>query len=134
LEVRLEPGWHIYGQPLPASYQAVDLTLESPLIAEQSLELPAPTPLLLKALGETLPVYGDGFKAHGKVGIKWSPPMPAPFLLALGEMIKPGPYQIGGTLRFQACSDEICEPPQAIKFVLPLTIEAGVPAAPKKST
>jgi len=60
--------------------------------------------------------------------------MPAPFLLALGEMIKPGPYQIRGTLRFQACSDEICEPPQAIKFVLPLTIEAGVPAAPKKST
>jgi hypothetical protein len=134
LEVRLEPGWHIYGKPLPANYQAVDLTLESPLIAEQSLELPAPTPLLLKALGETLPVYGDGFKAHGKVGIKWSPPMPAPFLLALGEMIKPGPYQIEGMLRFQACSDEICEPPQAIKFVLPLTIEAGVPAAPKKST
>jgi peroxiredoxin len=132
LEVRLDPGWHIYGKPLPANYQAVDLTLESPLIAEQSLELPAPTPLLLKALGETLPVYGDGFKAHGKVGIKWSPPMPAPFLLAMGEMINPGLYQIAGTLRFQACSDDICEPPQAIKFVLPLTIEAGVPAAPKK--
>jgi hypothetical protein len=58
--------------------------------------------------------------------------MPAPFLLAMGEMINPGLYQIAGTLRFQACSDDICEPPQAIKFVLPLTIEAGVPAAPKK--
>jgi len=134
LEVRLDPGWHIYGKPLPANYQAIELTLESPLIAEQSLELPAPTPLLLKALGETLPVYGDGFKAHGKVGIKWSPPMPAPFLMAMGEMINPGLYQIAGTLRFQACSDDVCEPPQAIKFVLPLTIEAGVPAAPKKET
>ena len=133
LEVRLDSGWHIYGKPLPANYQAVELTLESSVIAEQSLDLPAPTPLLLKALGETLPVYGDGFKAYGKVGIKWSPPMPAPFLLALGEMIKPGPYQIAGTLRFQACSEDVCEPPQAIKFELPLTIEAGVPAAPKKS-
>ena len=35
--------------------------------------------------------------------------------------------RIGGTLRFQACSDDVCEPPQTIKFTLPLTIEPGVP-------
>jgi hypothetical protein len=58
LDLHLDPGWHIYGKPLPANYQALDLILESPLIGEQSLELPAPQPLLLKALGETLPVYG----------------------------------------------------------------------------
>jgi len=133
LNLRLEPGWHIYGKPLPDNYQAIELTLESPLIAEQSLELPAPQPLLLKALGETLPVYGAGLNAHGKVGIKWSPPMPARFLEPLGKKIEPGLYQIAGTLRFQACSDDVCEPPQAIKFALPLTIEAGIPPAPKKS-
>jgi hypothetical protein len=133
LDVRVDAGWHIYGKPLPANYQAFDLILESPLIGEQSLELPAPQPLLLPALGETLPVYGGEIKAHGKVGIKWSPPMPAPFLLALGKTIEPGVYKIGGTLRFQACSDDVCEPPQAIKFVLPLTIEPGIPSAPKKS-
>lgn len=133
LDLRLDPGWHIYGKPLPASYQAVELTLESPLIAEQSLELPAAQPLLLQALGETLPVYDGGLKAHGKVGIKWSPPMPAPFLKPLGEMIQPGSYSIAGTLKFQACSDTVCEPPQVIKFTLPLTIAAGVPPAPKKS-
>jgi hypothetical protein len=132
LDLRVEAGWHIYGKPLPTNYQAVDLTLESPLIGEQSLELPAPQPLLLPALGETLPVYGSDLKAHGKVGIKWSPPMPAPFLLALGKTIEPGHYTIGGTLRFQACSDELCEPPQAIDFELPLTVEAGIPPAPKK--
>lgn len=132
LEVHLEPGWHIYGKPLPSNYQPVDLVLESPFISEQSLELPAPQPLLLPALGETLPVYGGAFKAHGKVAIKWSPPMPAPFLLPLGEMIKPGLYQLDGTLKFQACSDDVCEMPQAIKFMLPLTIEARVPSAPKK--
>jgi AhpC/TSA family protein/cytochrome c biogenesis DsbD-like protein len=133
LEVHLEPGWHIYGKPLPSNYQPVDLILESALISEQSLELPAPQPLLLPALGETLPVYGGELKAHGKLGIKWSPPMPAPFLKPLGEMIKPGLYQLDGTLKFQACSDDVCEMPQAIKFTLPLTIEARVPPAPKKS-
>jgi hypothetical protein len=132
LDLRVDSGWHIYGKPLPASYQALDLILESPLIGEQSLELPEPHPFLLQALGETLPVYAGGVTAHGKVDIKWSPPMPAPFLKPLGATIKPGLYEIAGTLRFQACSDEVCEPPQAIKFVLPLTIEAGIPSAPKK--
>lgn len=129
IDLRLDQGWHVYGEPLPTNYQALKLTFASPLIDEQSIELPAPRPLLLKALGETLPVYENGFTAHGKLGIKWSPPMPAPFMK--GEMIKPGPYQINGTLRFQACSDTVCEPPQAIEFVLPLTIEAGIPPAPK---
>ena len=133
LDLHLEPGWHIYGKPLPDSYQALELTLESPLIGEQSIALPTPQPLLLKALGETLPVYGGGLKAHGKVGIKWSPPAPAPFFKGLGDKIEPGLYRIAGTLRFQVCSDEICEPPQAIKFTLPLTIEAGIPPAPKKT-
>jgi Disulphide bond corrector protein DsbC len=134
LDMQVEAGWHIYGKPLPANYQSLDLILESPLIGEQSLDLPAPLPLLLPALGETLPVYGGNFKAHGKVGIKWSPPIPAPFLLALAKTIEPGLYTIAGTLRFQACSDEICEPPQAIGFELPLTVEAGIPAAPKKGS
>lgn len=58
--------------------------------------------------------------------------MPVKFMEALGKRIEPGLYQVGGTLRFQACSDEICETARAIKFELPLTIEAGIPPAPKK--
>jgi AhpC/TSA family/Thiol:disulfide interchange protein DsbD, N-terminal len=133
LDLRLAPGWHIYGRPLPANYQALDLTLESPILGEQSLEFPAARPLSLKALGERLPVYSAEVKVHGNVGIKWSPPMPAPFLKPLGEKIEPGLYRIEGTLRFQACSEDVCEPPQAIKFTLPLTVEAGIPPAAKKT-
>jgi peroxiredoxin len=129
LDLRLDPGWHVYGEPLPGNYQALELTLASTLIEEQSIELPVPRPVSLKALGETLPVYENGFTAHGKLGIKWSPPMPAPFLK--GEKIEPKLYQISGTLRFQACSDTVCEPPRAVEFTLPLTIEAGIPPAPK---
>ncbi|HLW71947.1 MAG TPA: hypothetical protein VKS22_15140 [Candidatus Binataceae bacterium] len=109
------------------------MELQSPLIGEQSLELPAPQQLHLKALNETLPVYSSEVRALGKVGIKWSPPMPVKFLAPLGDMIKPGPYSIRGTLRFQACSDAVCETPQAITFELPSMITPRVPQAPKQS-
>jgi len=88
--------------------------------------------MLLKALGETLPVYEGEVRAIGRLGIKWSPPMPAKFMEPFGKTIAPGPYKIAGTLRFQPCSDTVCEPPQEIRFELPLELEAGVPPAPKK--
>jgi cytochrome c biogenesis DsbD-like protein len=133
LDLRLKPGWHIYGKPLPARYRPTELIFESPIVGEQSIELPAARPLLLQALGETLPVYAGEVRATGRLGIKWSPPMPAKFMEPFGKTIPPGRYRIAGALRFQACSDTVCEPPQEIKFELPLELEAGVPAAPKKA-
>jgi hypothetical protein len=133
LEVKLNAGWHIYGQPLPENYQAAQLTFEGPLVDEQSLAMPPAKPMLLKALGETLPVYETEIRAIGKLGIRWSPPMPAKFLEGLGSRIEPGLHHIDGILRFQACSDEICEMPQTVRFQLPLRIEAGIPPAPKKA-
>jgi AhpC/TSA family/Disulphide bond corrector protein DsbC len=129
--VRLTPGWHIYGPSVASPYQALELTFESPLVAEHSLAIPPPTPVLLKALGETLPVYTGDIQAVGSLRIKWSPPMPVPFMEALGATVAPGEYTIGGTLRFQGCNDELCETPQAIPFTLPLRIEAGIPPVPK---
>jgi len=133
LDVHLKAGWHVYGKPLPGTYQAIELAFEGPLVGEQSLEMPSAKPLLLKALGETLPVYESEIRAIGKLGISWSPPMPAKFLEALGPRIEPGLHSIRGVLRFQACSDEVCEIPQTVEFKLPLKIEPGIPAAPKKA-
>jgi hypothetical protein len=133
LRIRLKPGWHIYGKPLPPSYRPTELIFESPIVGEQSIDLPAAQPILLQALGETLPVYEGEVSATGRLGIKWSPPMPAKFLEAFGKTIAPGHYKIAGKLRFQACSDTVCEPPQEIGFELPLELEAGVPPAPRKA-
>jgi len=134
LQIRLNPGWHIYGTSVPTNYQALTLTFDSPVVAEHSLNLPPPTPLLLKALGETLSVYTDEIQAVGALRIKWSPPVPAPFMEALGAHIEPGEYPITGTLRFQGCNDEVCAMPQAIPFTVPMRIEAGVPSAAKLQT
>jgi cytochrome c biogenesis DsbD-like protein len=132
LKVQLNPGWHVYGTSVPNNYQALTLTFDSPVVAEHSLTLPPPTPLLLKAMGETLPVYTGDIQAVGSLHTRWSPPAPAPFMEALGARIEPGAYTIPGTLRFQACTDEVCEMPQAIPFSVPLRIEAGIPPAPKQ--
>jgi hypothetical protein len=132
LEVRLKPGWHIYGEPLPKNYQSARVQFEDPIVGEYSLEMPPAKPVLLEALGETLPVYEGEIRALGKLAIKWSPPMPAKFLEALGRPIEPGLHQIDGMFRFQACSERVCEAPQTVRFKLPLTIEAGIPAPPKK--
>jgi Disulphide bond corrector protein DsbC len=134
LHLRLRPGWHIYGKPLPSSYRPTELIFEGPLVGEQSIELPAAKPMLLKALGETLPVYEGEVRATGRLGIKWSPPMPAKFMEPFGKTIAPGSYKIAGTLRFQPCSDTVCEPPQAVRFELPFELEAGVLPAPRKRT
>jgi hypothetical protein len=131
LTVRLTPGWHVYGSLVAGPYQALALTFESPIVAEYSLTLPPPTPVLLTALGETLPVYTGDIQAVGSLRIAWSPPMPVPFMEALGATIAPGEYTIAGLLRFQGCNDELCETPQSIPFTLPLRIEAGIPPAPK---
>lgn len=129
VKLRMKEGWHIYGKPLPSNYQALEIVFDGPIVGEQSLELPAARPMTLEALGETLPVYEGEVRATGRLGIKWSPGKDATFLHALAKPIEPGPYKIGGTLRFQACSDTVCEAPQEIHFELPMTLEAGVPSA-----
>ena len=133
LEVRVKPGWHIYGARVPKNYQATEVSFEGPLVDQQSLEWPSAKPMLLKALGETLPVYEGEMRAIGKLGIRWSPPLPAKFLEPLGERIEPGLHHVDGIFRFQACSDETCEMPQAIGFQLPLVIESGIPPVVRRS-
>jgi hypothetical protein len=133
LELHIKPGWHIYGGPVPKNYQAAELSFEGPLVDQQLLVMPPARPMLLKALGETLPVYEGKISVIGKLGIRWSPPMPAKFLERLGERIEPGLHHVDGVFRYQACSDEICEMPQMIKFQLPIRIEAGIPPAARKS-
>src|SRR5580692_3878095 len=37
----LQPGWHIYGAPLPAGYTTTSVTFENPSVVSQKMELPA---------------------------------------------------------------------------------------------
>ena len=131
LDIHMNPGWHIYGKPLPEYYRAVELQFSGDLVGNQRMDFPEPKTKLMPALDETLSVYEEHLRASGTLGIRWSPPMPAPFLKPLAKTIAPGKHKVIGTLRFQACSETACEPPDEIAVELPLSINEGVPPPPK---
>lgn len=102
------PGWHIYGAPLPPDFTVTKVTFDDQLLQSQSIKFPAPTPLEFKALNQTFPVYSGKFDAQGR--------------LALKPDLKPGDYQLTGTIEFQQCNDLECKIPQKVPFQLPLKI------------
>ena len=106
---RLDRGWHVYGAPLPAAYTAITIAFDDAGIVSQTFELPQARIMKIQALNESLPVYCDSFQALGSLLLKY--PFPA------GMTVFPG------QLRFQRCTDAVCEAPETISFELPLTIE-----------
>jgi DsbC/DsbD-like thiol-disulfide interchange protein len=111
VDFNVAPGWHIYGEPLPAGegLTPTSIKFESDLVARQKLDLPKPTPLRFEALNETYPVYQGSFKAVGNI--------------VLAQKLKPGDHLIAGTFNFQECNDAICKMPQSVRFALPIKID-----------
>jgi hypothetical protein len=105
----LEPGWHVYGAPLPNAYTPTSVTFDDPKISGQSFELPPAKAREIAALGEVLPVYGGAFQGSGSLLLRF--PLDA------------GRIKLSGQARFQQCSDAICEAPETIGFELPLTLK-----------
>jgi hypothetical protein len=105
----LEPGWHVYGALLPAGYTTTSVTFDGPAIVRQSFDLPPAAPMQVKFLEETVPVHSGSFQSLGSLLLKF--PLDA------------GKIMLSGRVSFQQCSDTVCEPPEAIAFELPLTLE-----------
>ncbi len=114
----LEPGWHIYGSPLPPPYTATLITFDDPNIIRQSFELPKAEPMEIASLRETLPVYSGSFQALGSLLLKYP--------------IDEGKITLSGQLRFQQCSDTVCDPPETVPFELPLTLQPFMDAPARK--
>ena len=108
----LQPGWHIYGSPLPAQYTTTSVIFDGSAVAHRTFELPAAELLTLPALGETLPVYSGSFQGNGTLLLKF--PLPD------------GPLVLPGRVEFQQCSDTVCEPPETVTFELSLLLEKFV--------
>jgi hypothetical protein len=114
----LEPGWHVYGTPLPEAYTATSIAFDDSKIVRQSFELPEASPMKIAALGETLPVYTGSFQGQGSVLLKFP--------------IEAGRIVLSGRVCFQQCSDTVCEAPETVSFEVPLTIEPFMVPTSKK--
>ncbi len=108
VDIAIAPGWHIYGNPVPAEFVPTSVSFDSPVIAKQQIKFPPSTPVKFEGLGQTLPVYQNSVKAAGTV--------------LIDPKTKPGEYQVAGTFKFQECNDNICKIPQVTKFEIPLTV------------
>jgi len=106
----IAPGWHIYGELLPENYVATNLIFDDDFVSAQAIEFPTATPIDFKLLGETLAAYSQTVRANGRIVLKAG--------------LKPGEYKLRGVLRFQECSEEVCNLPQRITFELPIKVDA----------
>jgi hypothetical protein len=105
----LEPGWHVYGAPLPEGYTTTSVTFDGPAIVHQSFELPSAAPIRMDFVGETVPVHSGSFQGFGSLLLRFP--------------LDDGKTMLSGRVSFQQCSDTICEAPETIPFELPLTLE-----------
>jgi len=104
VEVEIEQGWHIYGRPLPEGYVPTTLTFEEVEgVAFGEVDYPAPRPYRFEALGETLHAY------EGRIVLKAS----------VLNRRREG-FVVKAHLRYQACDDRECLPPQEMGVELPL--------------
>lgn len=113
-------GRHVYAEPAPAGSIAVDLTLAAnDRIVQRPLIRPASEPHTLVGTGECFPVH------HGVFEVR----LP---LTVNGGVLDEGSgtsLTLNGTIRWQACDDEICDLPVSRSFELTVPVTKSPPVA-----
>ena len=105
VELAIEPGLHVYGQPIPEGYMplAIDIApIEGMVVG--NLKWPPPHPFRLAGLDETLYVY------EGKIAVS----------LPVTLTQEGGDQTLEVRVQYQACSDTDCFMPSAISLRLPV--------------
>lgn len=114
--LQVNPGLHLYGPETPDGYFPTTLEISNPdVLAETQFRFPTPQSLRIEALDETVPAYTGTVVISGD--------------LVLKSFIPAGQHFLRGVLRYQACTDSECYPPEELKFEIPLRIEPTVARA-----
>jgi peroxiredoxin len=106
VDLQIEPGLHVYGQPIPDGY--IPLSVEvAPVDGMEvgPLDAPAPSPFRVEGLNEQFFVY------EGSVQVS----VPLTFPVATEDQT------LDVRVRYQACSATDCRMPETLRFQLPIT-------------
>lgn len=117
LEVDVPKGFHIYA-PGVEGYTPVSWTMpESPVVKAEDAKFPKSRILFLQAIDEKVPVY------EGKVRIVRDVTLgqDKEVLAATGDS---GALTLEGSVRYQACSETLCYPPETVPVKWQLRYEA----------
>ncbi len=108
----VEPGWHVYGEPVPDGYTAVAVDIEAIAdVAVKRVQLPPTRPLRIESLDEDFEVHEGRFELR------------VPFAVNVPQ--GHGSVDLKIAVHYQACSDTECLPPATLMFELTLN-EAAV--------
>lgn len=119
LDIKPLEGMHVYAEGA-ADYRVVGLEVESdaPLIV-LPMAYPESTDYYFEPFDETVPVYVEPFELVQEIILDGS--LPAQAALRGQESIT-----VNGTFEYQACSDEICYPPESLDLSWTIPLRALV--------
>lgn len=106
LDLRVAPGLHIYGQPIPPGYTPVTVDVP-PLEGMEVGQLKLPTPRRFSGSGLDEEFYTYEGDVRGSLSI------------VLAKNL--GDVTLNLMLRYQACGDRFCNPPAALALELALS-------------
>ena len=108
----VDPGWHVYGDPVPEGYTAAGVDIEAIAeVAVKRVQLPPTRPLRIESLDEDFQVHECRFELR------------VPFAVNVPQ--GHGSVEFKIAVHYQACSDAECLPPATLMFDLTLN-EAAV--------
>jgi hypothetical protein len=117
LDVQLGPHLHVYAPGVQSDYTPIDWSMkESPALTVRPVTYPSSKMLRLEAIKDTVPVYQDTFRLVRDVTVARDAAI-RPLLDAEGKLA------IEGALRYQACDDRVCYPPEAVPVRWALHVE-----------
>lgn len=115
--MNIDDGWHLNAHNPPLDYLiGVELKMTtSDRAIVSNIQYPKPLQKKFSFAEEVLDVY----EGTSYVVLK----------AKTGNNLEPGTYQLDGTLILQACSDEVCLPPNTVELEFPFTIGSeNIPA------
>lgn len=117
LDVQLGPGLHVYAPGVQSDYIPIEWSMkESPALTVRPPTYPSSKMLRLEAIKETVPVYQDTFRLVRDVTVGRDAAI-KPLLDAEGKLA------IEGALRYQACDNKVCYPPETVPVRWALQVE-----------
>jgi hypothetical protein len=114
--IELQPGHHAYA-PGARGYRGLELTLDAdPLFEFGPARLPPARSLFFAPLNETVPVFEGRVELSRDATQRYRAVLPS---LSKADEVA---HAITGTLRYQVCSETLCDPPGALPLRFDLRI------------
>jgi thiol:disulfide interchange protein len=114
-ELEIHPGWHVYSViPAEGDFAPIATAMK---VQAGPLEVRGPVYESNPILGQdpVLEMELAWHEEHARILQNAQAPQEA----------TPQSVEVSGTLRFQACSDQVCLPPESLPFVLSATLTSG---------